>query len=100
MKSRQRKEIRLQELSSTNQKFFKAAIGKEFNNKINIKTCSIVSPEESAKVRQTMPHRIMESRRVLTPKPLEPHEVEPAKKEGTLLDWTPKNPARPKPDMR
>ena len=82
MKTRQRKEIRFQELSNKNQKCFKAAIGKEFNNNINIGAYSIVSPEESAKVRQTMPQRIMESRLVLTPKPLEPHEVEPAKQEG------------------
>lgn len=96
MKTRQRKEIRLQELSTKNQKCFKAAVGKEFNNNINIGAYSIVSPEESAKVRQTMPHRIMESRLVLTPKPLEPHEVEPAKQEGILLDWDSEEPCKAK----
>ena len=96
MKTRQRKEVRFQELSFKNQKCFKAAIGKEFNNNINIGAYSIVSPEESAKVRQTMPHRIMESRLVLTPKPLEPHEVEPAKQEGILLDWDSEEPCKAK----
>ena len=96
MKTRQRKEVRFQELSFKNQKCFKAAISKEFNNNINIGAYSIVSPEESAKVRQTMPHRIMESRLVLTPKPLEPHEVEPAKQEGILLDWDSEEPCKAK----
>lgn len=43
-----------------------------------------------------MPHRIMESRLVLTPKPLEPHEVEPAKQEGILLDWDSEEPCKAK----
>ena len=76
IKGRQRKEVRLQELNHRNQKCFKNAIGKEIQNNINIGAYTIVSPEESARVRQTMPNKIMESRLVLTPKPLEPHEVE------------------------
>ena len=96
IKGRQRKEVRLQELNHRNQKCFKNAIGKEIQNNINIGAYTIVSPEESARVRQTMPNKIMESRLVLTPKPLEPHEVEKAKEEEILLDWDTDEPCKAK----
>ncbi|CAK8994697.1 unnamed protein product, partial [Durusdinium trenchii] len=96
IKGRQRKEVRLQELNHRNQKCFKNAIGKEIQNNINIGAYTIVSPEESARVRQTMPNKNMESRLVLTPKPLEPHEVEKAKEEEILLDWDTDEPCKAK----
>ena len=96
IKGRQRKEVRLQELNLRNQKCSKNAIGKEIQNNINIGAYTMVSPEESARVRQTMPNKIMESRLVLTPKPLEPHEVEKAKEEEILLDWDTDEPCKAK----
>ena len=96
IKGRQRKEVRLQELNLRNQKCFKNAIRKEIQNNINIGAYTMVSPEESARVRQTMPNKIMESRLVLTPKPLEPHEIEKAKEEEILLDWETDEPCKAK----
>eukprot|EP00435_Cladocopium_sp_Y103_P054634 s153_g17.t2 len=86
LKNKQKKEIKYQALDNKSKKNFDAAIKKEFNNNTDIGAYKVLSIEESAMVRRTMPDKIMESRLVLTAKPLEPHEVEPARQEGLLLD--------------
>ena len=89
LKSRQKKEMRYQALDEKSKKCFDQAIKKEFKNNTDIGAYRALSVEESASIRQTMPEKIMESRLVLTAKPLEPHEVEPARQEGLLLDRQP-----------
>eukprot|EP00435_Cladocopium_sp_Y103_P040911 s2194_g11.t1 len=92
LKSKQKKEIKYQALDEKSKKRFDQAIIKEFKNNTDIGAYKVLSVEESAKIRQTMPEKIMESRLVLTAKPLEPHEVGPAQQEGLLLDRQPHDP--------
>eukprot|EP00435_Cladocopium_sp_Y103_P029748 s1932_g7.t1 len=89
LRSRQRKEVKYQSLDEKSKRCFDRAIMKEFKNNTEIGAYRVLSPEESAKVRKTMPDKIMESRLVLTAKPLEPHEVGPAEQDGLLLDRAP-----------
>ena len=96
IKAKQKKEIRLNELSAKNRRCFEKAILKEINNNKTIGAYTKLTPEESANVRQTMPEKIMESRFVLVAKPLEPHEVEQAREEGILLDWDSEEPCKAK----
>ena len=86
LKGKQKKEIKYQALDERSKKRFDKAIRKEFQNNTDIGAYRVLSVEESARVRQQMPDKIMESRLVLTAKPLEPHEVEPARQDGLLLD--------------
>ena len=96
MRTRQRKEVRLKELNLKNQKCFEKAIAKEIKNNVDIGAYRFLSVEESAEIRRTMPEKIMESRLVLTPKPLEPHEVEQFRQEGLLLEWEGDEPCKAK----
>ena len=86
-KMRQKKEIRLAELNSINKKCFEKAIQKEINQNIKIGAYKILGLEESARIRKERSEKIMESRFVLTAKPLEPQDVESAQEEQILLDW-------------
>ena len=94
--ARKRKEIRLKELTKHNQDCFQRAILKEVNNNINIKAYRPLSQEDSAKVRRDEGDKIMESRYVLTAKPLEPQDIEEAKKANILLNWDTDEPCKAK----
>ena len=71
-------------------------MNKEIQNNISAGAYRILTPEESAWVRQNSPHKIMESRFVMTAKPLEPQEVGEAEKNGLLLDWSSEEPCKAK----
>ena len=94
--ARARKEIRLRELNNQNQACFIKAIEKEINNNLQIGAYKALSLEESARVRQQEATKIMESRFVLTAKPLEPQDVEDARKGQLLLEWTTGEPCKAK----
>ena len=96
MKQRQRKEIRLQELDRKNHESFLKAINKEIQTNIEAGAYQILGDKESAWIRQQCPEKIMESRFVLTAKPLEPQEVQLAKETGLLLDWESEEPCKAK----
>ena len=96
VQARQRKEIRMQELSAKNHKCFMAAINKEITNNTAIGAYTILSQEESARIRQQHADRIMDSRFVFTAKPLEPQEVHDAQEAGLLLDWNSEEPCKAK----
>ena len=66
LKTRQSKEVGIHELAKKNQECFNKAINKEVTN--NIGAYEKVSQEDSARVRSTMPEKILESRYVLTAK--------------------------------
>lgn len=78
LKARQSKEIRLKEQSKVNQNRFLNAMKKEVNNNFNIGAYKALTLEESAQVRKQSPEKVMESRYVMTAKPLEPGDVEEA----------------------
>ena len=69
--ARQRKEVQMTGLSDFNQKCFTAAMKKEVDNNLQTGAYKFLSLEESALVRQTEPDKVMESRYVVTAKPLE-----------------------------
>ncbi len=97
LKSKQKKEIRLKEMTGKNyQCFAKAIITKEIKNNIDIGAYKILTLEESARVKQQEQEKIMDSRFVLTAKPLEPQDIEEAKATGLLLEWDADEPCKAK----
>ena len=96
LKSKQKKEIRLKELTGKNYQCFIKAISKEINNNIDIGAYKVLTLEESARVKQQEGDKIMDSRFVLTAKPLEPQDIEDAKKSGLLLQWDADEPCKAK----
>ena len=84
-KTRQRKEVKLKDLSAEDLACFLRATEKEIKNNMETKAYEQLSSEESYKIRQTCPERIMESRYVRTAKPLEHDDVDKAQCDGTLL---------------
>ena len=96
MQSRTKKEIRLPELSIFNRTCFHRAIEKEVNNNIKIGAYMPLSMEESARIRQVSPEKVMESRFVLTAKPLDPEDVQGARDDKILLEWDSGEPCKAK----
>ena len=96
VKSRQKKEIRLKELSGKNYQCFNKAITKEIKNNIDIGAYKVLDLEESARVKQQEGDKIMDSRFVLTAKPLEPQDIEDARQQGLLLEWDADEPCKAK----
>ena len=96
LQSRQKKEIRLKELNGKNHQCFIKAISKEIKNNIDIGAYKVLSLEESARVKQQEGDKIMDSRFVLTAKPLEPQDIEDAKQSGLLLEWDAEEPCKAK----
>ena len=62
------------------------AMQKEVNNNLATGAYEILSPEESARVRQEKSDKIMRSRYVLTKKPIEDHALEDARSADEVLD--------------
>ena len=96
LQSRQKKEIRLKELNGKNHQCFIKAISKEIKNNIDIGAYKVLSLEESARVKQQEGDKIVDSRFVLTAKPLEPQDVEDARQSGLLLEWDADEPCKAK----
>ena len=96
MNARARKEVRFNELNKFNQACFVRAMEKEVKNNFGTEAYAPLTLEESARVRQQEPDRIMESRFVLTAKPLESQDVQDAKDAKTLLEWDAEEPCKAK----
>ena len=94
--ARQRKEVQIKGLSDYNQKCFTAAMKKEIDNNLQTGAYEFLTLEESARIRQTDPDKVMESRYVVTAKPLELTEVDAAREAGLLLDWDGPDPCKAK----
>ena len=86
--------MRSNELSKTNQVKFRRAIEKEIKNTLSIEAYSILSQDESARVRREQPDKVMESRYVLTAKEIEINEVDETKEAGLLLEWEGEEPCK------
>lgn len=69
--SRINKEVKFKDLSAHDQKLFREAIKKEWDTNIAAGAISILTPQQSREVRQQLSHRIMQSRLLLTCKPVE-----------------------------
>ena len=67
----QSKELRLKDLDAHDQILFRAAIKKEWNTNINNGAIEVIPPNRANKIRQTMPHRIMQSRLLHVAKPID-----------------------------
>eukprot|EP00435_Cladocopium_sp_Y103_P033184 s4126_g8.t1 len=96
LKAKQSKEVRYQELNKFNKECFDKAMRKEVENNFSIGAYEPLSLEESARVRQQHALKIMESRYVMTAKPLEPMDVEPAQHAGLLLEGETSEPRKAK----
>lgn len=88
LKANQNKEVRFQEFNKFNKECFSKAMKKEVDNNLAIGVYEPFCLEESARVRQQHPLKVMESRYVMTAKPLERIDVEPAQHGGLLLEET------------
>ena len=87
-KQRAKKEARASDFQGRDAIKLQNAILKEINNNLRTKAYKLLSPEESRQVRLEKPEKIMESRYVLTKKPLETCEIPTARMEGVLLEDT------------
>ena len=85
-KQRQKKEARAQDFTGKDQERLERAILKEINNNLGTGAYKILSLKESQDILQCKPEKVMESRYVLTKKPLEPNDVAKAQAEDLLLD--------------
>ena len=85
-KARQRKEIKLKELSKLDTQAFFNATAKEIRNNLETGAYKMLDDHTSETVRAMKPERIMESRYVRTAKPLEADEVDKAKMDGLWLE--------------
>ena len=89
-------EIRLPELDQRNRDSFWKAMKKEIKNNIAADAYKILTPEESAQVRQREPNKIMESRFVLTAKPLGAPGGEWCRTGGITFGLEPEDPCKAK----
>ena len=87
-KQRAKKEARASDFQGRDAIKLQNAILKKINNNLRTKAYKLLSPEESRQVRLEKPEKIMESRYVLTKKPLETCEIPTARMEGVLLEDT------------
>ncbi|CAE7803733.1 unnamed protein product [Symbiodinium sp. KB8] len=85
-KQRQKKESKASDFKGVDYERLQTAILKEINNNLGTQAYEILSREASQHIEQTKPEKIMESRYVITKKPLEPAEVSKAESEGVLLE--------------
>ena len=87
-KQRAKKEAKASDFRGRDAAKLQNAILKEIDNNLRTKAYKLLSSEESQKIRNTKPEKIMESRYVLTKKPLEACEVAAARIDGVLLEDT------------
>ena len=85
-KQRQKKEAKLHDFVGKDAARLQKAILKEINNNLQTGAYKVLTLDESRKIQQEKPEKVMGSRYVLTKKPLEPSEVPKAESEGVLLD--------------
>ncbi|CAE7276334.1 unnamed protein product [Symbiodinium sp. CCMP2592] len=93
---RQRKEATAKDFLGRDAARLQQAIAKEITNNLKTGAYKLLSVEESDKIRRFKDDKIMESRYVITKKPLEPADVPKARSEGLLLDDTSHGPCKAK----
>ena len=84
-KQRAKKEVKARDFQGEDAAKLQRAILREISNNLETKAYELLSREESSNIMRTKPEKIMESRYVLTKKPLEPAEIAKAESEGVLL---------------
>jgi len=84
--TRQRKEVRLNNMAKDEKTRFRKAMAKEINTNLESGAYEILGTKESEEVRRSKGDKILKSRFVLTRKPLEPEDVEKAQREGILFE--------------
>ncbi|CAE7471087.1 GIP [Symbiodinium natans] len=85
-RARQKKEVRATDFKGADAVKLQRAILKEINNNLGTRAYELLSSAESEQILREKPEKVMESRYVLTKKPLEPAEVAGAESEGLLLN--------------
>ena len=95
-KQRQKKEAKVKDFVGKDRDRLDRAILKEVNNNLETGAYKILSLPESYEVLRNKPEKVMESRYVLTKKPLEPSDVAKAQMEGLVLDDQQHGPAKAK----
>ena len=85
--TRQRKEVQITNLCKFNKECFRKAMLKEVQNNIKTGAYEPMSQEDSARIKQEAPEKVLESRYVCTAKPIEDIDIDAVKAEGLLLDW-------------
>ena len=78
--SRSGKEIKFKELNDHDQQLFREAIMKEWNTNITAGALTVLTAAQSREIRQKFSHRIMQSRLLLTCKPVESEDQLPPEK--------------------
>ncbi|OLQ01053.1 hypothetical protein AK812_SmicGene16199 [Symbiodinium microadriaticum] len=86
VRQRQRKEATAKEFVGPDAARLQRAIQKEINNNLTTGAYKILSLKESEEILRNKREKVMESRYVLTKKPLEPSDVPAARAEDTLLE--------------
>ena len=96
-RQRKGKEATAKDFQGRDRERLMRAIQKEFNNNLATGAYELLSPQESARVRAQNPEKIMESRYVLTKKPIEDFALEDAISADEVLDSSePDQPAKAK----
>ncbi|CAE7191755.1 unnamed protein product [Symbiodinium sp. KB8] len=85
-KQRQKKESQAKDFHGKDAARLQHAIAKEVSNNLATGAYKLLTVQESEEIRRTKEDKIMESRYVITKKPLEPSDIANAKSEGLLLD--------------
>ena len=83
---KKRKEMSYKNMVKEKQRKFDKAILKEIKNNLQSGAYEALDREKSEAIRRDKPDLIMKSRYVLTEKAVEPHEVEPLREEGLLIN--------------
>ena len=86
LESLQRKEARAKDFVGPDAGRLQRAVLKEINNNLETGAYKLLSVNESRKVNQEKSDKVMDSRYVLTKKPLEPSDVPKAQSEDLLLE--------------
>eukprot|EP00439_Symbiodinium_sp_Y106_P005857 s5960_g1.t1 len=95
-KQRQKKESQAKDFHGKDAERLQRAIAKEVSNNLATGAYKLLSLKESDEVRRTKEDKIMESRYVITKKPLEPSDIAKAKSEDLLLDSQDHGPCKAK----
>ena len=85
-KQRQKKESQAKDFRGKDADRLQRATAKEVSNNLATGAYKLLTAKESEEIRQTKNDKIMESRYVITKKPLEPSDIAKAKSEDLLLD--------------
>ena len=95
-KQRQKREAQAKDFTGADARRLKRAILKEVQNNMQTGAYKLLSVDESRKIKEAKPDKIMESRYVLTKKDLEPSDIPKAQSEDLFLDDKSQGPCKAK----